>query len=92
MVGSVLAINFINQKLVKKFFKCISDETNVNGNIYDFIEKFVKYKNNCKDIFEKEYFKNLCHHRDGDDEKKRNIYEKFMVIYQFSKKRTFRFG
>ena len=52
--GRVCRINkYYESKIGDDFMKIILEELNVKGNIYDFIEAYLNYKNEHFEIFEK---------------------------------------
>ena len=52
--------------------KIISEESNVEGNVYDIIEPYLNYKNERVKIFEKEYGNQYNVYRDEDIDEKEN--------------------
>ena len=48
-------IQYYKSKICDDILKINSEELNVNGKIYDFIEAYLKYKNNQLKFYEKEY-------------------------------------
>ena len=72
--GRVCSFNqHYKSKVCDYFFKIISQELNIKGNIYDIIEAYLIYKNEHFKIFEKENETQFIDYRDEDVEKKINI-------------------
>ena len=50
--------------------KIISQELEVEGNVYDFVEGYMNYKNKHFKIFEKDYENQFCEYRSENIEEK----------------------
>ena len=70
--GRVCAFNQYckTEKVFDEILKIISEEINVNGNIYDIIEAYLNYKNKQFKRFEKELENQFNDYRDEDVEEK----------------------
>ena len=67
---------YYKSKACGNIFKCLSEELNVSGKIYDIIEGYLKYKKDYEDNFEKEYESNFDDYRNIDIEDKEDYDEK----------------
>ena len=76
--GRVCAFNrYYKTKSCDEIVKIISEEFNVGGNIYDFIERYMNHRNKHLEIIEKEYENNFSDYRDEDmEEEEKYINEK----------------
>ena len=59
-------------KICDDILNIISEEINVQGNIYDIIEAYLSYKNKHFKIYEKEYENQYNDYRDEDVEERKN--------------------
>ena len=58
--GRVCAFNqYFKLKVCDNIFNCISEELNVNGNVYEIMVKYLNYKNNFLETLKKEYESNF---------------------------------
>ena len=65
--GRVCAfIQYYKSKKCDLFLRTISEELGIKGNIFDFKEAFLDYKNKYFDIFEKEYESRFNDYRDEE--------------------------
>ena len=87
--GRVCAFNqYYKSKICDDILKIISEELNVEGNIYDKIEAFLEYKKKQYDIYEIEYENQFNDYRDEyEDEKQKYINENLsqLPIHQLIK-------
>ena len=87
--GRVCSFNqYYNTKICDDVLKIISEELNLNGNIYDIIEAYLINKNKHFEIFEKEYENHFNDYRDEDiEDKEKYINEKLsqLRIHQLKK-------
>ena len=67
--GRVCAFNqYYKSKIRGDVLKILSRELNVEGNVYDIIEAYIKYKNDHLKIVKEEYEKNFYDYRNVDEE------------------------
>ena len=88
--GRVCAFNqyYKSKGICDDILKIISEELNVNGNIYDISEVYPNYKNKYFESYEKEYKNQFNDYRDEDvEEKETFINEKLskLPIHQLIK-------
>ena len=87
--GRVCAFNqFHKSKICDDISKIISEELNVIGSIYDYIEAYLKFKNNHFELIGKENGNQFNDFRDADEgEKEKQINEKIsqLPIHQLMK-------
>ena len=88
--GRVCAFNQnYESKICDDIFKTISEELNVKGNKYNFVEAYLEYENKHLKIYEKEYeSKNYDYRKENFDGKEKYINEKIsqLPIHQLLKK------
>ena len=86
----VCAFNlYFKSKISDDILKIISKDLNFTGNVYDIIERYMKYKNKQLKVIEKEYENIINDYRIIDEEEIQNhINEKLseLPIHQFLKK------
>ena len=71
--GLVAAFNqYYKSKICDDFLKISSEKLNVKGNVYDFFEAYMNYRNDHFKIFEKEYESTFHEYRYEDLEEKEN--------------------
>ena len=95
--GRVCAFNqYYKSEHYNDIERILSKELGVEGNIYDIIEEYLKYKNKHFKIFEKEYEDQFDDYRDEDvDEKEKYVNEKLgelklhKLLKQIEIKKTF---
>ena len=72
--GRVGSINqYPKSKICDDILKIISEELNLKGNIYDFKEAYLNYRNKHFEIFEKEYETQFNNYRVDMKKKKKNL-------------------
>ena len=79
---------YYQSKICDDILNIISEQLNVEGNIYDKIEAYQTYKNTHFKIFDKEYENQFNDYRDEDEEEKeKSINEKLskLAIHQLKK-------
>ena len=87
--GRVCSFNqFCKSKICDDIVRIISEELNVNGNIYDIIQAYLNYKNTLFKIIEREYDNQIIVYRDEDvEDEEKIINEKLsgLLIHQLMK-------
>ena len=75
--GRVCAFNqYYRSKICDDVLKILSEESNVNGNVYDIIEASIKYKNQHLKFIKKLYESKFNNYRDIDEEEKNSYINK----------------
>ena len=81
--GRCCAFNqYYKSEISDKIFKIISEELNINGNVCDIINVYIKYVNKIKKDIEKEYDSQFEDYRDINQDEKEIYINKNFLNYQ----------